>query len=42
MGICLPTSMMEMVSVKHRQRTADCRLGTRGKMQTEGKMQAAD
>ena len=32
----------EMVSVKRRLRTADCRLQTRGKMQTECKMQIAD
>ena len=32
----------EMVSVKRRLRTADCRLQTRGKMQTECKMQTAD
>ena len=30
------------VSVKRRLRTADCRLRTRGKMQTECKMQTAD
>ena len=30
------------VSVKHRLRTTDCRLQTRGKMQTECKMQTAD
>ena len=33
---------MEPVSVKRRLRTADCRLRTRGKMQTVGKMQTAD
>ena len=32
----------EPVSVKRRLRTANCRLGTRGKMQTECKMQTAD
>ena len=32
----------ETVSVKRRLRTADCRLPTRGKMQTVGKMQTAD
>ena len=35
-------SKSESVSVKRRLRTADCRLRTRGKMQTEGKMQTAD
>ena len=30
------------VSVKRRLRTADCRLRTRGKMQTECKMKTAD
>ena len=30
------------VSVKRRLQTADCRLQTGGKMQTEGKMQTAD
>ena len=33
---------LDSVSVKRRLRTADCRLRTRGKMQTECKMQTAD
>ena len=46
MGICLPTSVMETVSVKHRLRPADwgpgvkCRLRVKCRLQTEGKMQA--
>ena len=32
----------QAVSVKRRLLTADCRLRTRGKMQTECKMQTAD
>ena len=35
-------SVKKAVSVKRRLRTADCRLWTRGKMQTECKMQTAD
>ena len=34
--------ILKPVSVKRRLRTADCRLRTRGKMQTECKMQTAD
>ena len=35
-------SRQQAVSVKRRLRTADCRLRTRGKMQTVSKMQTAD
>ena len=35
-------SLFKSVSVKRRLRTADCRLRTKGKMQTECKMQTAD
>ena len=34
--------IIDSVSIKRRLRTADCRLQTRGKMQTECKMQTAD
>ena len=36
------TTSIKSVSVKRRLRTADCRRRTRGKMQTECKMQTAD
>ena len=38
----LKSEFAKPVSVKGRLRTADCRLQTRGKMQTECKMQTAD
>ena len=41
-GSLSDTIVNKSVSVKRRLRTADCRLRTRGKMQTECKMQTTD